>query len=326
MRTANTHDAIGRRHREKPQASGKRITPTERDILWFEKLHRHGPLATPYLLAYSKLVRRSDTRAKDRLTDLFNEDATPHGGTYLTRPWQQFETLDARYHDLVYDLTDRARALLAQDGARYEYTPHASGSWKHRFMTAAITASIELATLKTDNVRYIFQDEILSRANTALSFPVSITLNGQTSTKQLIPDGLFGLEYQDGDKRYYRFFLIEADRSTEPGMASTLGRKSYVRTILQYQQFVGRGLYKDALNLSAGLLALHVTTSELRLRNLLDLTAKHSGSGSNNYMLYRAAPEFGKYFTTPDVLYTLFTDPWHRAGKPAFHINSPARQ
>jgi hypothetical protein len=112
MSTARTHDAIGRRHREQPYACGKRIAPTERDVLWFDKLHRHGPLSTPYLLAYSRLVRRSDTRARDRLTDLFNEDETPHGGTYLSRPWQQFETLDARYHDLVYDLTPRSVELL----------------------------------------------------------------------------------------------------------------------------------------------------------------------------------------------------------------------
>jgi hypothetical protein len=40
----------------------------------FEKLHRHGPLSTRYLVAYSLLLRKSATRAKDRLADLFNED------------------------------------------------------------------------------------------------------------------------------------------------------------------------------------------------------------------------------------------------------------
>jgi hypothetical protein len=193
-------------------------------------------------------------------------------------------------------------------------------------MVSAITASIELATLKTDNVRYIFQDEILARVGKSLSFPVTITANGTTTTKDLMPDALFGLAYENHGKTAYRFFLVEADRSTEPGEATTLNRKSYLRTILQYRQFVGKGEYKEALGLSAGLLALHVTTSELRMRNLVDLTAKHSGSGSNNYMLYRAVPEFGKYFTTPDILHTLFTDPWHRAGKSPFHINSPASQ
>jgi hypothetical protein len=326
MRTPKSHDAIGRRNREQPCTSGKRITATDRDVLWFDKIHRHGPLSTPYLLAYSKLVRRSDTRAKDRLTDLFNEDETPHGGTYLSRPWQQFETIDARYHDLVYDLTSAAVELLREQELYSAYTPQPSGSWKHRYMVSSITASIELATLATSNVRYIFQDEILARSGCKLSFPVTITVNGRATTKQLIPDGLFGLEYTEGEKKYYRFFLIEADRSTEPGMANTLDRKSYLRTILQYREFVGRGQYKEALGLSAGLLALHITTSDLRARNLNELTEKLSASGANNYMLYRAAPEFGRYFTTPRIMPELFTDGWQRAGREPFFINSIASQ
>ena len=97
-----THDRLGRRYRASPVSTGKCIRPSDRDLLLFEKLHRHGPLSTPYLVAYSRLLRKSVTRAKDRLTDLFNEDDTPHNGTYLDRPWQQFETLDARQNDLVY--------------------------------------------------------------------------------------------------------------------------------------------------------------------------------------------------------------------------------
>jgi hypothetical protein len=118
----------------------------------FEKLHRHGPLSTRYLVAYSQLLRKSATRAKDRLTDLFNEDDTPHNGTYLDRPWQQFETLDARQNDLVYDLTPQSIRVLKAQGLWSDDAPHPGGSWKHTYMTAAITASIELATLQTDNV------------------------------------------------------------------------------------------------------------------------------------------------------------------------------
>jgi hypothetical protein len=193
-------------------------------------------------------------------------------------------------------------------------------------MVSCITASIELATLVSDNARFIFQDEILARTGAPLSFPVTIVVNGKTVTKQLIPDGLFGIEYSDDDERRYRFFLVEADRSTEPGAASSLDRKSYMRTILQYREFVGRGTYKEALGLSAGLLVLNVTTSELRLRNLVELTAKLSGSGANNYMLYRAAPEFGRYFSTPGILLDLFAEPWVRAGRDPFHINSISGQ
>ena len=313
-----SHDSLGRRYRSRPVSNEKRITPTDRDLLLFEKIHRHGPLSTAYLVAYSQTVRKSATRAKDRLTDLFNEDDTPHGGPYLSRPWQQFETLDARQNDLVYDLTPCSERVLKEASQWSQYVPKHSGAWKHAYMTACITASIELATLQTDGIRYIFQDEILARIEGKLCFPVAV----KGMTKNLIPDGLFGLEYREGDKTYYRFFLVEADRRTEPGKTQNFDRKSYMRTILQYREFVGKGQYKEALGLSAGLLVLNVTTSELGQRNLLAITKDLSESGGNNYMLYRAVSQFSRYFKTPPVLYDLFTGEWQRAGRGSFRINS----
>ncbi|MCU7838871.1 MAG: replication-relaxation family protein [Candidatus Thiodiazotropha sp. (ex Troendleina suluensis)] len=318
MNEKPTHDRMGRRYRDKPVSTGKRITPTDRDILLFDKIHRHGPLPTKYLVAYSKLIRKSTTRAKDRLTDLFNEDNTPHDGTYLSRPWQQFETLDARQHDLVYDLTPRSKCLLKEQGLWSEYTPNTSGSWKHTFMTSCITASIELGTHENEFTRYIFQDEILSRSGSKLSFSVDVL----GINKRLIPDGLFGLEYTCDGKQYYRFFLVEADRATEPGRTQNFSRKSYRRTILQYREFVGKGLYKEALGLSATLLVLNVTTSELRHRNLLELTKELSGSSGNNYLLFQYAPELGRYFHPPDILFHLFMNGWERGGWGPFSIST----
>lgn len=71
MATAVKRDRIGRRYRTHPASTGKRVTLTDRDLLLFEKIHRHGPLSTPYLVAYSSLLRKNPKRAKDRLTDLF---------------------------------------------------------------------------------------------------------------------------------------------------------------------------------------------------------------------------------------------------------------
>jgi hypothetical protein len=98
-------DTLGRRSRLIAQSTGKRVTPKERDLLWFQKLREHGPLPSSFLLDYAKNSHRSEKRAKERLTDLFNEDNTPHGGPYLSRPPQQFRTIDSRYNQLVYDLT-----------------------------------------------------------------------------------------------------------------------------------------------------------------------------------------------------------------------------
>ena len=92
------------------------VAARPRDLLWFQKLHEHGPLSSSYLHAFSKHLARNEKRSRDRLTDLFNEGNTPHDGAYLTRPWQQFQTLDARYQDLVYDVAAPAAQALKQHG------------------------------------------------------------------------------------------------------------------------------------------------------------------------------------------------------------------
>jgi len=291
---------------------------TERDLLWLEKLHRHGPLASTFLLAYSRSTHRSDGRAKDRLTHLYHE-AGKHGGAYLERPWQQFATQGARYHDLVYDVSDAGLRALKDAGRLREHVPAPSGPWVHRYMTAAITASIEIAALRNDNVRYIFGDEILRRAETSLRFPVTVA----SVTSNLIPDALFGLEYAAGGRKLYRFFIVEADRGTEPATAtaSRHRRKSYERTIDQYREFVGRGQYRQPLRLTAGMVVLNVTTSEARLQNLIELTGKLSEGGRNSYMLFAALPALGRAFRPVEVLDHLLTTPWQRAGLPGFRID-----
>jgi hypothetical protein len=62
-------------------------------------------------------------------------------------------------------------------------------------MVSCITASIELATLDRNDIRYIPQVEILARADTELRYPSTIEdpVTGKAIRKDLIPDALFGL-------------------------------------------------------------------------------------------------------------------------------------
>ena len=106
------HDRIGRRSRMSPQSTGKRIRLTERDLLWMQKINTHGPLSTSELFAFGKHLGSNLQRAKNRLTDLFNEDNNIHNQPYLTRPKQQFQTIDARYNELVYDLSPTGTQAL----------------------------------------------------------------------------------------------------------------------------------------------------------------------------------------------------------------------
>jgi hypothetical protein len=317
-----THDAINRRRRDRPQSTGKRVTPQPRDLLWFQKLHEHGPLSSTFLHEFSKHLAKSEKRSRDRLTDLFNESETPHRGSYLTRPWQQFQTFDARYQDLVYDLNKAGELALKQQGLWHETGSGPSGPWQHRYMVAAITASIELATLSDPNLTYIPQHAILGRANTTLrySVPFKNPKTGKTLQSDLIPDAVFGLEYHHGGKSSFRFFVVEADRATEPSRASKFNRKSHLRNFLQYREYVGRGLYKEHLKLTAGLLVLNVTTSEATMANMLKLAAEVS-PGGNSYQLFQSCPQFGRYFKPAKPDDGMLKGDWQRVGSGSFRID-----
>ena len=78
------------------QPTGETIRLKPRDYLVFQKLHEHGPLPTSYLYAFTKHLGSDETGFLKRLNALFHEG-------YLDRPKQQFNTIDARYNQLVYD-------------------------------------------------------------------------------------------------------------------------------------------------------------------------------------------------------------------------------
>lgn len=319
------YDQIGRRNRLKPTSTGKRVTPQERDLLWFSKLAEHGALPSSFLLEYGKQTHKSEKRAKERLTDLFNEDNTPQGGPYLTRPPQQFRTIDSRYNQLVYDLAPAALAVLKEQGSNIR--PVRSGPWLHSFMVSCITASIELACLDRDDINYIPQSRILARANAALRWPTKITdpKSGATYTKDLIPDAIFGLEYLAKQGSRFRFFAVEADRSTEPAISANFHRKSFKRHLLQYRDYIECGGHREHLKLTSPLLVLNVASDPGRIERMLKVTEDMFSSG-NSYQLFQTWEQFGPVFRPPVPSSSLLAEDWMRAGFQAEticeHINS----
>ncbi len=314
-------DSLNRRRRDRRQSTGKRVTPQPRDLLWFQKLHEHGPLSSVYLHGFSQHIACSKKRARDRLTDLYNESDTPHGGPYLDRPWQQFRTFDARYQPLVYDLAPAGEKALKAEGKWSGFAGGHSGPWQHKFMVSCITASIEIATLEIPNLNFIPQHAILERAGERLRYSVPFTdpKSGKQVRSDLIPDALFGLEYLDGNHKSYRFFLVEADRATEPSRASKFNRKSHLRHFLQYREYVGRGLYKDHLQLTAGMLVLNVASSRRTMERMMKLLAEIAPDG-NTYQLFQVVDEFGGYFKPPRMLPRLLIGEWRRVGCEAIEM------
>jgi len=308
-------DALGRRCRSKPMPSGKSVKPQPRDLLWFEKLAEHGPLPSSFLLAFAKDTHRSEKRAKERLTDLFNEDCTPQKGTYLTRPTQQFDTLDARYNQLVYDLSPASIAALRKNGSAIR--PARSGPWRHSLMVSCITASIELACNERDDIAYIPQSQILARAEVSLQWPTEITDPDTEATyeKDLLPDAVFGLEYLTSGGPSYRFYAVEADRASEPLRSAEIHRKSFLRHLLQYEDYIENEGYRQHLALTAPMMVLNVTTSEERAQRMLALTNEFFPLG-NSYQLFQVWNSFGKIFKPPSPNTNLLSCVWARSEFP----------
>ncbi len=308
-------DSLGRRKRTTPQATGKRITLQDRDWLWLQKLQEHGPLPSSFLLEYCKDTHSSEKKAQERLTDLFNENNNVDGGNYLSRPPKQFATIDSRYNQLVYDLTKASRKALAREYPASNPGNVNAGPWVHKFMVACITASIDLICGQRNDLNYIPASTILARAEAELRYPVSIKepASGQKITKDLIPDALFGLEYVGDGGSKYRFFVVEADRSTEPATSKNFNRKSLVRNLLQYRAYVEGGSYKEHLNLTAPLLVLNVANSEKRLEQMMRTTESMFPDGSS-YLLFQDWDDFGEVFRPPEPNSGLIGSDWGRVG------------
>lgn len=316
-------DAIGRRGRLKATSTGKRVSPTKRDMLWLQKLAEHGPLPTSFLLEFSSGGHSSDKRASERLCDLFHEDNTPDRGPYLIRPPQQFRTIDSRYNQLVYDLAPSCWRALKRVGMDVSPYSAPSGPWLHRFMTACITASIELACLARQDISYIPQSQILTRAVATLRCPVTFAdpVTKRSMTKDLIPDAFFGLQYHMPDGDRFRFFAIEADRATEPTTSANWNRKSFLRNLLQYDAYVAGGAYRQHLKLTAPLLVLNVLSDQRRMERMIECVAKSYPSG-NSFMLFQAWEDFGPAFRPPHPQSSLLMGDWGRGGLAPFSISS----
>lgn len=302
-----------------PVSTGRMVVPQERDILYFEAIQRHGPLPSTYLYELTKHLASNYNQHQKRLTLLANEERTPHGGRYLDRPWQQFQTVNARSNPVVAELTPAATALLRERGTATRYAVPPGGPSVHRFMTAAITASIELAA-RDAGVGFIDQEAILRRhscpeATRAARNPLAIALR---AGGVLIPDQLFGLEYPGPDgKPRYRFFALEADRGTEPIRPRDLERSSIARKLAGYLEARQTSAFHERFGIP-NLLVLTVTTSATRIDSMLALLGTLTGASPEGAagMLFKSRPEFGRYWQSPPVMGDLFTDPWTRTTAP----------
>ena len=306
------HDALNRRSRfSGRQATGKRVVLQTRDYQCFAALERHGPLPSTYLYAFSKEAARNFKGFQQRLTDLYNEDNTPHQAAYLDRPEQQYASINARYQPMSYELTDDAEEALRDHGIAEQCFEPTNGPYLHRFMSACLTASIELS-VKAAGFRYISQGEIFTHAKCPKDVlkrdhPLALPCRDGV----IIPDQIFGIDY--GSK--YRFFALEADRKTERVVSQKASAKAYAKKLESYRDVLREQSYRDVWGIPS-LSIMTVTTSEPHMHTMMKALEDLAEPREAARFLFKTQSQFGKYWTVPPLLSGLFTDPWQRVGTP----------
>jgi hypothetical protein len=277
--------------------TGRRIALSPRDIALFRLLTRYRYLRSTYLHAF--VGGASETRFKERLGDLFHEG-------YLDRPAQQWEYADARCRPAVHEIGEGGLRALRASGNGFEGNGVASAStarrqFLHALMICEVLASIELAARDSGALRFIPWAEILARApeeTRASSAPLRLPV---PSGGYLVPDGVFGLEYRDGDAKTYRFFALEADRGTMPVSRSKPEQTSYLGKLAAYGEIIREQFHKTRWGVP-NLLVLTLTTSDARVA---EIVAKLDTG--NPALLFRAVEHS---LVRPDR--NLFLEPWQR--------------
>lgn len=292
------------------QPLGRKILLTSQRLALFEVLQRHGTLPTNFLHAFAGGNHNSLQLA---LTNSYNESNNPHGAPYLERPWQQFQSFNARYQPVIYELTDTGRLALSDHGKLDKYAQPITGHYIHRFMTACITASLELAATEA-GFRFISQEEIFKhdkcpestrQAKNPLELPALMST--------LIPDQLFGIEYQGK----FRFYALEADRNHETIASKELAKNSYGRKIKGYSEIFGNKIYKTVWGIP-NLRVLTVTTNTSHMHSMISYAKENTLDASP--FLFACKSEFGRDWKVPGLLKDLFCEPWLTTADP-YYIN-----
>ncbi len=287
--------------------TGRRIELSSRDVEIFKLLRRYRYLRSTYIHAFVGGV--SATRFKERLGDLFHEG-------YLDRPPQQWASADARCMPVVHESGTGSERALRAWGARADdgSTPLADTAHRqflHALMICEVLASIELAVRADRRLRFITWPEILARAPEAVrasGTPVRLPV---PSGGYLVPDGSFGIAYQDGDaKATYRFFALEADRGTMPIARSDTKQTSYLGKLAAYDQIIARQIHKTHWGIP-NLIVLTVTTSAARASEIVGKL-----TDGRQAFLFKAME--GKPLSNPAP--QLLVEPWTRAGSPPLCI------
>lgn len=291
---------IVRRSRARRSGDPKAIELTARDIELLRLLNRYRFLRSTFIRAFLAGSHQKITR---RLRDLFD-------GHYVTRVHPQFRVGNLRSHPEVYELGHQGVAVLRALGLyspfdRVTIRPGRNAprhEFHHDLYICDLLASLELG-VKRSGLRFINLYEILERAPQATRDSASPMVVSGEGTRMLTPDAIFGVEYPDPKNRF-AFFILEADRATEPITRSARG-SSYEKKMLAYKEMAKA--IRAHFNIP-NFRVLTVTVSETHMNNIIKVVP------SPTMFLFKTLASFGNFERPPEPTPTLFTKAWRRGG------------
>lgn len=237
--------------------TGKRLVLGQRDLEILQWLYRYRYLRQTHLQALLQPV--SPKRFTERLGNLFHETGL------INRPALQLTQFDARSSPMLYEITPSGIDCLASHDAlphrAVTFSRRSSRSYSpqllHTMMIIETLLAIECAAMKEQGQRFVPVDETLARApqstqsaRNPLAIPVTLEPNAQHSIVRkcvettLIPDALYGIEYDaDGEKRY-RFWALECER-TSPASRSRTDASSTALKDATYDALIASQTYRS---------------------------------------------------------------------------------
>ena len=241
------------------------VTLTERDRAILTLVHRHRFLRSTHLVAVLGGSRQHLLR---RLQRLYH-----HG--YLERPRAQLDYFHTGGSQaLVYGLGNRGAAYLKRSlklpFPRLDWNRRNQDATRlfleHTLQVADALVALEVACRQSGAPVFLAAEQLALPDATARSrtpFRWSVSLPGRRRCG-VVPDGVFGLEFSTGDRRW---FFLEADRATMPVKRQELAQSSCFRKLLAYEATWTQGLHRSRFGW-ARFRVLTLTSSAERVEHL----------------------------------------------------------
>lgn len=289
---------VQRRSRMHRTRTAKPLALTARDVEIFATLRRYRFLRSTYLHRF--VGGDSEKRFKERLGDLF------HKG-YLDRPAEQWRFADARFSPVVHELGSGGIESAAGAEPITWLREGPNRQFEHARMTCEILASVELACRDRSDLRFIAWPEILARAPEATRHSARPYLLG-SEREGVVPDAIFGIEYQKGERKAFRFFALEVDRGTMPIARARNVGTSVLAKLETYFAILAKDGHRARLG-KPNLLVLTVATDRSRCTEIIRRFGERVGEAP--HFLFRTIVGKGA-LSRPSP--GLLTEPWERSG------------